>query len=398
MPTVENRTRTAPTASRPATRPAKATPASPARANLKGTSFEEGTRRLSPAAGSRQSGDPVAEFGDRLWATCPDGIAVAVYDTGDKEFGARAREWAAGMNAVGPKGKTIAAGQLALGAAIPAAAQLATLLGDLKAAVEASVDRAKAPAGVDPKAAGPRKVKTLALFMHGAPGWLGMKSGTSKDDIVTGNVAATIKGISSFLAPDVNVVLYACGAARGKTEAEDWYEGTMGSGGADSLAGAIRDALVDEHKDRATVYGHTTTGHTTRNFAIREFEAADGKGAAGESFITAHVWDWKRLGPEEVLAEIASRGYAVPDAKRPAVEKAVRASVRGALYSVNAAANREQTYKAKNLAEMAPVFPAEVGAIVRERWLKYWNDGKSLKGKAAIATAQIKAHGLRKQG
>lgn len=386
--TTTNRT-TRPAVNRTTPAPRTTTPttaATAARDSVRGSTYEAGSRHLSPAA----------EFGNTLWTNCPGGIAVAVYDTGDPEFGARAKEWAAGMNAVGPKAKTIAAGELALGKAIPASKGLAGLLGDLQGAVNASVDKAKRPDGVDASAAGPKQVKTLALFMHGTPSWLGMDASTSKDDLQASSVGATIKGISSFLAGDVNVVLYACGVARGESEKQDWYAGTMHGGGADSMAGAIRDALVDEGKDKATVFGHTTSGHTTRNFAIRGFEAADGKGARGHSFVAQHVWSWWELGPAEVLAEIASRGHAVPDARRAKIEGAVRASVRMSLYAVNSSANSTKTYQGKNLAEMAPVHPKEVGAIVREMWLKKWNDAADPKGKAALASSMIKAHGLKK--
>ena len=194
--------------------------------------------------------------------------------------------------------------------AIPASQSLETLIGGLEKALGEAADKApNKPA--KPTGPGPGKIKTLALFGHGTSWWMGC--GT---DVDTGNVQSVASSISSALTGDINVILYACSVARGQNEENSWVNTTTKDGGADSLASTLRDALMDEGKDEATVWGHTEVGHTSRNFTLREFDAGDGKGTDGNSFVSTYVWDYATEGVREVQAAVTAQGYEITDQAR----------------------------------------------------------------------------------
>ena len=88
----------------------------------------------------------------------------------------------------------------------------------------------------------------------------------------------------------MKVILYTCSSGRSPDEAEDdWFSGTMRSGGKGSLASTVRDVLAAEKIEGGSAWGHATVGHVSRNYALREFAVSAGKGAAGESYVTKYV-------------------------------------------------------------------------------------------------------------
>lgn len=372
---------------------------------LRGLSFADGMSSLSPGAqqGPAAQGvgagdkavddkpvDPQTKLSRELWAAYPAGVPIAIYDPGEPEIASQAKAWAKSQGAIGSKGKGLGAGQLGVGLAIPATQGLGAIMAEVGPSLQALSEKgrpARRPAG-----SGPAQVGTLGIFSHGTAGWLGMSSNTSKDDVSKGGIGKLIAGISGWLSGGVNVILYACSAARGTDEKESWVDGTTKGGGATSLGGAIRDALVDAGKDDATVTGHTTVGHVTRNFALREFKAADGKGAAGLSFLEEHAWDWQTLTPPEVFAEIEALGYAVPDPKHDKVRNTILSKTKSAIYKVYAGVMQSEKLDGQDLAAIAPVKPEAVGKLVRDKWLAAFDGGI----KTELAKGAVKAHNLAK--
>lgn len=211
---------------------------------------------------------------------------------------------------------------------------------------------------------------------------------------------AAIKAIGPVLSTDVKVIIYACGVARGTKEDESWTKGTMEGGGADSFAGQMRDAAVDAGLTNAEVWGHTTTGHATRNPALRFFSAASGKGAEGQSYVSARIFDeWFRfIAYAELLAAIITKGFSVNDKNIERVGKYAQKYLTQQMYScyVRATSNKENApelmFKGVNLAEMAPLYPGEVAAIVRKYWHdKCWSDvAKENAAKKVIKATKLK--------
>lgn len=120
-----------------------------------------------------------------------------------------------------------------------------------------------------------RRIRTLLLVGHGTstafirPGTSGLRLGSTS--------LPTWVGVEDFareLAPRLSsgwwLGLLGCRAAATSDE-PDWSSVTAGPGGAASLAGQLRDALVRAGAPYGRVGGHTTTGSTVANPRVREF-------------------------------------------------------------------------------------------------------------------------------
>jgi hypothetical protein len=298
------------------------------------------------------------------------GVTLAVWHTRDDYLKSVAHRWAEAEDAVGfSKGTT-----LVFGKALPGDKKLHEVLSGVSKAMEALAGAGKAVP----------KVKVLALFTHGTSSWIGVGDG-----IESSTVASHVKDMASYLAEDVVVILYGCSSARGSSEAADWYRTTMTDGGADSLAGKFRDALLSEGKKKACVWGHTEVGHTTSNFTLRVFRAWDGAGSAGKSYVKHFVLDWQGPVVDELRAEVLAQGFEIPSSKEAKFRSSAEDTLRLGLYRVYAGANKDKTLDGRNLAEVAPLRGAAVAAIVSKEWDARWSAKKSDWAKEAAANARL---------
>jgi hypothetical protein len=344
--------------------------------------------------------DPVAEIGAELWLRAPAGVTVGIYDPNDAELTRRGKEWGAREGALGIKARRIDAAELVFGKALADSGGFVRRVTDLGKALASAVAKAAAPRA--PAAGtGPSLIRTLALFTHGTRSWLGIGNGFTLK-----NAATVVRGIAPYLTIDFNLIIFGCSAGRGQREASNWVVTTMEPGGADSLAGVLRDALVDEGKSRARVWAHTEVGHTTRNPSLRVFTAAAGKGSAGESYASGAIFggDRKATAAGEVEAAIRALGRQIPARREATVRAAIDRLVRQHMYAawVRATATTKTvagtttrvtnlTLRGAPLPEMAPLYPAEVADIARKYWSDtYWTDGR----RKDVATALVRRLGL----
>jgi hypothetical protein len=120
-----------------------------------------------------------------------------------------------------------------------------------------------------------RRIKTLLLIGHGTstafirPGTSGLRLGSSALPTWVG-VQDFARELAPRLASGWWLGLLGCRAAAMSDE-PDWSAVTAQAGGARSLAGLLRDALVAAGAPYGRVGGHTTTGSTTENPRVREF-------------------------------------------------------------------------------------------------------------------------------
>jgi hypothetical protein len=326
--------------------------------------------------------DPVAAIGAQLWARAPAGVTIGIYDGGDPELTRRGREWGAREGALGYTGRTIVPGALALGRSMADAGGFVKQVTELGKALATAVSKAPTP-GAPPAGGGPSLIRTLALFTHGTNSWLGIGNG-----FTLGNAATVIRGIAPYLTVDFNFVVYGCSAALGQREPENWVVTTMEPGGADSLAGVLRDALIDEGKAQATVWSHTEVGHTTRNPSLRLFRAAAGKRTSGESYAGVTIFGTSEKGTAAAEIEDAVRGlgHRIPADRAAAFGAALGKLLRQHMYAawVRATATSRVvggkkthvtnlTLRGGPLPELAPLYPEEVRDIVRTFWKDaYW--------------------------
>ena len=322
--------------------------------------------------------DAISALGQALWQEAPAGVTVAVYYA-DPEQNRRAIEWAARERAIGPRATRMTASELTFGKAIPDSRNLGNQLTQLASALSAAVTAVPQPSGLMPlPGTGPSLIRTLALFTHGINTWVSIGGGISNS-----NAAKVIQRIGPALTDDVKIILYGCSSARGQSEASSWVETTTSSGGDDSLAARIRDALVDAGKARATVWGHTEVGHTTRNPSLRSFGATRGKRTAGQSYLGETVFGVlpDAMVREEIAETIGSLGFAIPEARQDAFRTAAGRYIKrlryscyvGAVVRVRTVAGKQiketnLTFRETNLPEMAPLYPLDVADIVRRRW------------------------------
>jgi hypothetical protein len=318
---------------------------------------------------------------DNLANNFAGGVTVALWHTRDNYLGTRSGEWARDEDAVGPaRAVTPAAENLRYGKSTRGDKKLHEILKPLSGAL-ASI-AGGGTAAVTPPASS--LVRILGLFTHGTTTWMGVGGG-----IEISNVAAEVSAAAATLADYVNVIIYGCSSARGAAEAGDWYRTTMTDGGTGSLASAFRDALVVAGKSNGCVWGHTEVGHTTSNFTLREFRAADGKGAAGRSFVKHYVFDWETTGVSDLRAEVLAAGFTIPAAKEAKFTREASDAMRLALYRVWGAANKDLQHNKRNLAEVAPIQPTAVAALVQGRWTEHWNAKKTDIARAVAKAAKL---------
>jgi hypothetical protein len=305
-----------------------------------------------------------------LTSTLAGGLTLAVWHTRDNYLKTVAVKWAEEEDAVGfSKGTT-----LAFGKALPGDKKLHEILSDVTKAMEALAGAGKAVP----------KIQTIALFTHGTSTWVGIGDG-----IESTTVGSTVKDMAPYLADNAVIIIYGCSSGRGASEPDDWYKTTMTDGGSDGLAGKFRDALLAEGKKRACVWGHTEVGHTTSNFTLRVFRAWDGAGSAGKSFVKTWVLDWQGTIVDDLKAEVLAQGYDLPAAKEAKFRSAAEDTLRVALYRVYAATHKDKTLDGRNLAEVTPLRPSDVAAIVTKEWETKWAAKKSDWAKEAATNARL---------
>lgn len=319
-----------------------------------------------------------ANLGNTLWQEAPAGVTVAIYYD-DPEQKRRAVEWAERERAIGPRAKKIAVGDLIFGKPIADSGKLATQIADLGKVLKTAVEAVPKPPRITPLPhTGPALIRRLALFTHGTTSWISIGGGIS-----AGGVGSVIQRIAPFLTDDVNIILYGCSSARGTKEPSDWLTTTMTSGGEDSLAAKVRDALLESGKSRATVWGHTELGHTTRNPSLRYFYAGSGKGTQGKSFVGEFVFGTLNnvFALDELDATLRELGFSLDLALQTKFRTAARRKLRRLQYLCYVRANikyrtgkgkkikeNNLTFRGGNLSEVAPVYPLEVADIVRKYW------------------------------
>jgi hypothetical protein len=332
-------------------------------------------------------------LGRRLWQEFPAGVTVAFYDRHEPVAVRRAKEWATRERAISAKSKPISAKNLDFGKAFPDSYDIKTTLPALGKVLTTASAKAGKPGSIQPlPGTGPSRIRVLAIFSHGTTSWLGIgKSITSR------KAKPLIKSIAPALTTDVNVVLYSCSAARSPSKRENWYKGTFKPGGAKSLAGVIRDALLKEGMKHATVWGHTTGGHMTRNFALRIFYAAYGKNQPGEAYAGKFIGTFDEVfALRDLEEEITNKGYSIPTKITVAFQREAYKRFSGGLnslfYKCYAEANRKLKYKGVNLAEMAPVHTLGVAKVIEN----YWKNTFWPKEKPALTNKLIRKFKLQK--
>src|ERR1044072_1156811 len=287
----------------------------------------------------------------------PDGVTVAIAADykksveGRTEFLNQTKVFAKNQNAVGLKNGAVALGVpvliKALGEVIEAVQGIRRGLlkkyeDDLKASGKTEDESQDEPLFT--------KIKNLALFSHGEVYGVGMNesnafrqgglhhtagatdtpSGVADTATDPANVEAFVRGISSALAPELRVELFACSAGdeieripfpkpkdpkhltkeeRKRNYYKEWIEPKQGDvAGETSIAGRVGSELVVG----ATVSEDTTVGHTTENYAARVFGSEAGGSPGGvhmfnlmydESFIQAEL---TRLFPDKTAEERAA--------------------------------------------------------------------------------------------
>ena len=338
----------------------------------------------------RKDADPKAEaeaqkaLGERLWKDFPQGINIAFYQESNDEAKRKAVDWAAREHALGLKNSKMTASNLVFDKAISDSHDLGPTLTGISGVLKAATTTP--PAGTTPTAGmGPEKVRALAIFSHGTSDWCGL------GPITTGNAAAKAKSMAPALANNVNVLLLACNTGRGQSENEEWVKGTMEGGGADSLAAAMRDALIAEGIQYSTVWGHTTTGHVSENFALREFFGASGKGAAGSSYVSTFIFTGteRDAAVADLQTAVIAKGYAIDDPKKFAAS--ANAALTNVMYFCYADAHTKFDVGGAKLGEAAPMHPLEVAEVVKNHWKDtYWPGKKEKTADVLIKSLKLK--------
>jgi hypothetical protein len=293
------------------------------------------------------------------------GISLALFQD-DPELERRAKDWAVSEDAIGPKGTTkIDSTKLVFGRPLNGDRGLDKIAADMAAALQKV-------AGVT-SAQPHTMIRLLALFTHGTNDWIGIGGSISGSKI-----AGVVKKMAPHLTNDVKVVLFGCSSARGTAEEDAWVTSTLNDGGADSLCGTIRDALLAENLTLATVWGHTGVGHTTTNWTLREFRAADGKGSNGRSFVKAYGIPWDTTVVDDLRTKMKDAKWTI-DASNDAefVKRAKEAIQSWELrkegpYGAWAKVNDKEKLGDRNLSEAAPTNPTEVGAILAKEWTTHF--------------------------
>ena len=154
-----------------------------------------------------------------------------------------------------------------------------------KSAAEGAAAPTAAPAA-DPPAF--TRVRNLALFAHGMPFGIGMDKKNAftlhrEKGLNPSNVKSFVSGLTGAVAPDVRVQLFACNAALGQNDPQEWLKPTQGERkGGDSFAAELAAELGPE----ASVYAHTAAAHTTELTSARVFGKDAGGGGGG-----VHIFD-----------------------------------------------------------------------------------------------------------
>ena len=333
---------------------------------------QQGTSAAAPvlrrAPDPPAAADPEKVLGERLLAEFPNGISMAFYQADNAEAERMAKHWAGREKALGVRGSKVRIDKLEFGRALADDTfEPRFMLPQIGPLLTAAVAKAR-PAGapLPEPGMGPDRVRVLALFAHGMTDWCGIGEGGFDPH----EVRKLARAIEPTVTRDVNVLLYACNNARGQSEDEEWRTGTMQGGGADSLAGQLRDHLVDLGAERTTVWGHTTTGHPTGNSALRVFSGADGAGTAGVAYAGERVFTAAHRADAvaDLKSHLAAQGFDPADLATPRAEKTLQALVETALYDAYRNANTKLRFDGEKLAMMAPMHPEAVADVIRAHW------------------------------
>lgn len=336
---------------------------------------------------------PATALGRVLRRDFSEGVSVAIFDSDEGEFQRKSSEWAQRERALGFDRSNMRSAALALGRAVDDRRGVVRAVRALGGKLQQEIDQTRSPDDLMPfPGTGPSKIKVLALFSHGWGTTLAIGNYLTKR-----NVRSVIQRLAPFLTDDVTIALYGCSIAANPSES-GWVSGTMDSGGAQSLAAMVRDALVDEGKTSASVWGHTEVGHTTRNPSLRVFHASPshplggGKGADGFAYAGDFIFGQEvQQALSDVESAVQRAGNRVAADKRNRFTTFVQGRLRSHFYKawVGAVITRRRrndgttarqtnlTLRGASLPQMAPMYPDEVATIVRNHWRNtYWTQAR----------------------
>jgi hypothetical protein len=213
--------------------------------------------------------------------------------------------------------------------------------------------------------------------------------------ITSDNVAKKIKAIAPGLAEDVTIVFFTCNSGTGRAEESEDFHGAMREGGADSLAGIARDALVDVGLTKGSVWGHSDIGHVTKNYRLREFRAALGKGRQGKPFATEYgisIGD-QGLAVAELLTAAGDAGFDIHSGDTPKLVKVwnkAQSLVERYAYDAYRGAARDLKLDSEALAQAAPTNPKGAGEAVQRARNEYWVRHKDEALQRLVREARLK--------
>jgi len=345
---------------------------------------QEESHETSPATViPHPNSDPVVAIARRIAEEHPDGVPVAIYNPVNRELVRQGEAWAASEMAIAATAGSSPEG-LRLGYANAGGETIPQILQRITSALTGAAASMASQSLEATKPLVP-KIRSLALFAHGQPRWLGLKANGRRgrpgdiDDSPDGTPPADfISQISSQLTGDVRLALFACETGRNEEERPGWVEGSTESGGQKSLGGELRDSLALNGHDGASVATHPTFGHTTRNFVVREFSVEDGRGAEGRAFFEEYVWDWLTNGTPAIFDAMVLTGFDFVDPKpRATAATWLDKEIQKEVYRVYSAAMTSHKLEGRNLAEMAMTRPVDVGNIIKPIWLARWSKVKT---------------------
>jgi len=341
-------------------------------------------------------------LGSHLIANHPNGFNMAFYDRHEQVAVSRAKDWAKEQDAVGFTGGAPTAQSLTTGLSVSdKGLDLPATISKVRALVFNAVSLAASIDGVDPKQA--FTLKNIGLFSHGSQSWLSLDYKDGYDTSIS-DMAELAQTIASGAGKHTNIILYACNTGRGQDEDASWLVGSMHAGGGDSIAGNLRDELKKNKVQGARVWGHSTSGHATKNFALRSFSTSANAGAAGGSYVMDYAFTpfflYKMR--QEIIQGISAAGYNVGELDARKVSMWIydkgTGSLKGWFYECYAQANKYKTYKGEHLAEMAPIYPWQVGNLIVDYWQSsYWPKKKDRAIKDAVKHFKLSAQGRNEQ-
>ncbi|HLO88335.1 MAG TPA: hypothetical protein VK203_25480 [Nostocaceae cyanobacterium] len=213
------------------------------------------------------------------------GLTVAVYAASNvgsvAEFQRQANQFAADHLALGVNGGRVRQGEKA---AMQMEDDIPSRLSALSVSVGQLLDKF-------PELTGGKclvvPIKTLAIFTHGEPYTL---QASGKGGWIS-SLEKWVSGITPYLAPSPQILMYACSTAG--TPDEKHSKRTNGLPFADAVRLEMQKQLKVRYGENANVdpevWGHTNAGHTTANNRLKGFGGAAGGGTGLLDTVTAKI-------------------------------------------------------------------------------------------------------------